>query len=625
MKEITNDRDIVVLSDRDHLLTRPNTWIGSVEPSEKEEWILKEDGTISRQKITYTEGLLKIINEVIDNVLDEYSKTNGRFANKLSIKTENGKITVTDNGRGLPIKKTDEGEWMPEAAFCKLKAGSNFGKNRTSIGTNGIGASATNVFSTYFEVVTSDGEKKFKLHCENNLSSSKYSLLANLTGETGTRVSFIPDYKRFGVDNLPPEIETLLKTRLRMLSWFFPKCVIKYNGETIGLRAKDFANMFPQPSVSFSNENVYILIYPTEEAESLTYVNGLSLRRGGTHVDYIINTIVGDIREKVSRKYKSIKPTDIKNRLGSVILFKNFPNCQFDSQTKEAITNNERDIKSYLSDVDLSAKLSNKILKEKEIIDNITDIFKLKEDLKEKKELAKLNAKKREITSDKYFPPIGDKKYLVITEGQSAFGGISPVLGRRNISYYQIKGKIFNCQDTTIKRAMENQEINDLVNILGIDVTNPDSNMSFEKVVIASDEDSDGVAISALITGLFSKICPRIVKEGRLCRLHTPLVIGVKKVKNSLAVDDYFFTIPDKKEMSKPGVEYRYVKGLGSYGGRGAELLKQVIEREGGIEGLMMPIVSDTHSKENLERWLGDSSEYRKKALRGKEFHIDKA
>ena len=79
--------------------------------------------------------------------------------------------------------------------------------------------------------------------------------------------------------------------------------------------------MFPQPVVSFNNENVYICVYPTEDPLVLTYLNGLSLK-GGSHVDYIVNKVIGDIREKVSKKYKNIKPNDIKNRLGFVVFFK---------------------------------------------------------------------------------------------------------------------------------------------------------------------------------------------------------------------------------------------------------------------------------------------------------------
>ena len=610
-------RDIKILDDITHVLHRPNTYIGATEPSEKEEWVLDDEGLLKRSKLTYSEALLKIINEIIDNSLDEYVKTDGKFSNKIDIDVKDDRITVTDNGRGLPIKKTDDGTWMPIAAFTKLRAGSNFNDDdRKGIGTNGIGSSATNIFSKLFEVTTTDGSKKFKMTCRDNLSSERHSVVS-FDCKPGTKVTFIPDYERFSCKHLPKEIEVLLKTRLRMLSWFFPKCAFSYNGEKMNIKAKDMESMFPSPSVSFNSDKVYALAYSTEEPEFLSYVNGLSLRRGGTHIDYILNSVVNSIREKVSKKCKSIKPSDIKNRLGIVVLFKDFPSCQFDSQTKEYLSNSEKDIKAYLDGLDIDGKFIQKVAREKTILDNITEIFQLKENLKEKKELQKMNVKKKDIDSDKFFPAIGEKKYLCITEGQSAFGGISPVLGRRGISYYQIKGKILNTQNLSIKKAMANEEINDLVNILGIDISDPNTDITYDKIVITSDADPDGSHIAALICSLFNKLCPKMVKEGRLCRLNTPLLVGTKGKE----VVKYYFTLPDQSELD-PKLKWRYQKGLGGWGGENKALLQQIMDKEGGLEGLLLTLTQDDCASESLEHWMGDSANYRKQSLRGREFHI---
>lgn len=618
-----DSRKIVALDDVTHTLLRPATFIGATEPSEKEEWILTEDGKIVRSKINYSEGLLKIINEVLDNSLDEYIRTQGSFSNRISIEESDGRITISDNGRGLPIKQDDQGNWMPVLAFTKLRAGSNFlDDNRQTIGTNGFGASTTNIFSTFFEVTTCDGKKKFKLSCKNNLSDSKYSVKDVEGLKTGTKVSFIPDYARFSATIFPKEIETLLKTRLRMLSWFFPKCDFRYNNQKMSIKVKELAQMFPSPSIILSTENIYVLAYASEEPEILTYVNGLRLRRAGTHVDYILNVITNDLRDKIGKKFKTIKPADIKNRLGLVVLFKNFPNCQFDSQTKEALTNSDRNIRDYLGDLDLSSKLSSKILKEKSIIDNITEIFQLKENLKEKKELAKLSSKKRDINTSKYVAPIGEKKYLCITEGQSAYGGISSSLGRRGIGYYQIQGKILNIQNLSLKKALENEEIGDLVSILGIDISNPNSPITYDKICITSDQDADGSHISSLLICLFNKLCPKILEEGRLCRLNTPLLIGIKGAGRNRRVEECYYSLPDQNSLNKK-LTYIYQKGLGGWGGENKDLFQQVLEKEGGLDSLLLSLVPDSKAPESLDNWLGDNSEYRKRALRGKEFHID--
>ena len=605
------------LTSVEHILVRPNLWIGSVSPSEKETWVLNEDDTISFKKISYTEGLLKICNEAIDNSVDVGIKTNWEKSTKIDITITKDTFTCEDNGTGIPVEKNESGEWIPVIATCVPMSGTNFEEDRNSIGVNGVGIKATNIFSKKFECVTCDGKGKLKIVCTDNLSTKKVSELKP-TAKTGTTISFSPDFDRFGVKEFRTELMTMIKTRLKFLSWFYSKCQFTFNGQKIGIKAKDIASMFPQPAVVLNEPNVYICIYPSEEPYNLTYVNGLYMRRGGTQIDYILNKVITDIREKVSKKYKAIKPADIKNRLGIVCFFKGFPNCEFDSQTKETLTNSVGDITSYFQreQIDLD-KFTAKILKQKEIIDNITEMFRLKEELAEKKELAKLSKVKKEVDSEKYYPPIGKtaKKYLMITEGFSAFSGMSPILGRKEIGYYMLKGKILNVLGEKPSTFMANQEINDLVNILGIDIANPDTPMTYDKVVILTDADADGNAIAGLVLTLFNRIAPNIIKQGRVCRLETPLLIGSKGEK----IEEYYFTLPDKSKM-KNNLEYFYLKGLGSWT---KNRFNQILEYEGGLEKLMVSYTLDDKTDESINKWFGKESDGRKDALRGKEFHID--
>ena len=605
------------LTSVEHILVRPNLWIGSVAPSEKETWVLNEDDTISFKKISYTEGLLKICNEAIDNSVDAGIKSNWEKSTKIDITLTKDTFTCEDNGTGIPVEKNESGEWIPVIATCVPMSGTNFEEDRNSIGANGVGIKAANIFSKKFECITCDGKGKLKIVCTDNLSTKKVSELKP-TAKTGTTISFSPDFDRFGVKEFRTELMTMIKTRLKFLSWFYPKCQFTFNGQKIGIKAKDIASMFPQPAVVLNEPNVYICIYPSEEPYNLTYVNGLYMRRGGTQIDYILNKVITDIREKVSKKYKAIKPADIKNRLGIVCFFKGFPNCEFDSQTKETLTNSVGDITSYFQreQIDLD-KFTDKILKQKEIINNITEMFRLKEELAEKKELAKLSKVKKEVDSEKYYPPIGKtaKKYLMITEGFSAFSGMSPILGRKEIGYYMLKGKILNVLGEKPATFMANKEINELVNILGIDITNPNTSITYDKIVILTDADADGNAIAGLVLTLFNRIAPNIIKQGRVCRLETPLLIGSKGEK----IEEYYFTLPDKSKMKK-NLEYFYLKGLGSWT---KNRFNQILEKEGGLEKLMVSYTLDDKTDESIKKWFGKESDGRKDALRGKEFHID--
>lgn len=609
--------EIKTLSTIEHILKRSGMYIGSTVPTDHEIYVF-ENGKIDLKKINYTDGLLKICNEVIDNSIDCGIKTNWEYSTRININITNDTFTCEDNGPGIPVVKNKDDKWIPVIATCVPLSGSNFSdEERKSIGTNGIGVKATNIFSTYFECISNDGKNKIKIICKNNLSEEKHTLLKG-NDKTGVKITFKPDFTRFGVKEFRPELISVIETRLKMLSWFFPKCNITLNSEKLNIKAKDLSSLFPQPTVVYNSPNVYICTYPSEEPKVFSYVNGIYLSRGGNHVDYILGKIIEGIREKVSRKYKSIKPADIRNRLGIVIFFNNFSNCVFDSQTKETLTNSLSDISNFLKEnkVDLDSYIS-KILKEKVIVDNITDLFKLKEELAEKKELAKLNKTKKEVDSEKYFPPIGktQKKYLMITEGFSAFSGISPILGRKGIGYYMLKGKIVNVIDLKPIKFMNNQEINELVNILGIDLSNPDTDMNYEKVVILTDADADGSAIAGLVITLFSKIAPKMLKDGRICRLETPLLIGSKNGK----VEEYYFSFPNKNKLKK-NLEYFYLKGLGSWTKKNFD---QILEKEGGIEGLIHPYETDKNYKESIENWFGKDTEPRKEAFRGKEFHID--
>lgn len=626
-RKLESNQIIKHLSPVEHVLRRPSMYIGGVSPADIDSWILNEDGTIAYKKVNFVEGLLKICNEVIDNSIDEGVKTNWEYSNKIKITVTKDTFSCEDNGRGIPVVQDDEGNWMCVDAVCKPMSGSNFedDSNRKTIGTNGIGVKGANIFSKKFECVTCDGNAKMKINCEDNRSKMDFKLMA-ANPKRGTSVTFTPDFARFGVKSFDEAIISLIKTRLRFLSWFFPKCTITFNGEKVNVKAKDIASMFPQPAVVLNEESVYICVYPSDEPYVLSYVNGISLREGGTHVNYISDKIIGDVREKVSRKFKAIKPADIRNRIGIVVFFKDFSNCKFNSQTKEKITNSQGEITDFLknNNIDLDS-FTDKIIKSKPIIENITELFKLKEELAARKAEDALNKTKKEVVSEKYFPPVSrsGQKYLMITEGQSAFSGISPILGRKGIGYYMLQGKPMNILEVgpvtrgKIKGFMENTEIKELVNILGLDIRGNTEDMNYDYVVVLSDADPDGTSIAGLVTTMFSKLAPKMIEAGRICRLNTPLLIGLKGEK----VEEYYFRFPDKKDMKK-NLNYFYLKGLGSWT---KSRLNQVIEKEGGMEKLLMPYEADKEYKQSIQNWFGEDSEIRKKFLRGREFHINNA
>lgn len=622
MSELLHDQEIISLSDRDHILIRPNLYIGAVDQTTVNQLLL-ENNQFVRKEVSYVPGLLKIINEIIDNSVDEAIRTKYQFANKIRIDINETSVSVEDNGRGIPVKKikgTDH--YMPVVAFCNARSGSNFSNdNRVSIGMNGVGSTATTIFSKLFKMETADGENKLSLTCRDNMESDEFTIRKN--SSKYTKVYFEPDLNRFSVDRIDETHVALIKQRLMFLSISHPEVTFYLNKEKISLGSpKDFLKLFSESYELLNTDNWFIGVYPNEEDDHsfFSYVNGLFIKNGGNHVNLISNEIVSRLRDKISRKFKSIKPGDIKNKLSFVIFFKNFPNMKFDSQTKENLTNSVGEIRDYLGlEVAEWDKFAQKIYKNNDIVEPIIDLFRLKEEYKKKQELKKISNGSKRITSDKYYAPVGDKKYLFITEGDSATGGLSKILGRKDKAYFSLKGKPLNVFDKKTLQIVANKEIQTIVDILGLDLTDKNTDMDFEKVIFLSDQDSDGFHIRALLLTFFHKFTPKLIKDGRIMYMNTPLVVGFKNREPK----KWFFNTSEyqnfmKEETSK--YNWFYYKGLGSWTKNDLVL---ILEKIGGFEKLLVQFEYTNQSSDMLEKWMANSrSDDRKEMLRGKEFNI---
>jgi len=418
---------IVELSDREHVLQRESMYIGSVK------YISHDSVFLENEKFVYkdyesVDGLLKIINEIIDNAVDEGIRTDFKYSTLIKVTMSKDSVKVQDNGRGIPVEKvtTKDGgqEYAPTLAFTRPKAGSNFeDEGRTTMGLNGVGSFACNVFSRIFNVITNDGKKRFTLKCKDNLESFATSISKSQgVDHKGTTVTFKPDLSRFEVDELDELHQKLIEQRLIHLAATYPKIQFKFNKKSIKVKnGKQYLSSFSDHCVFVEEENYIIGFAPNEEDDfkQVSFVNGLDIKKGGNHIDYILSEVGSRLKDKISKKYKSIKPGDVKNRLQAIVLFRNFPQVLFDGQTKESLTNSAESIKEFLKEVDWD-KFTNKIYKNKEILEPIIESFKIKEELKKARDLKKLNKNlsKKKIKCEKYLPAIENKKYLVLVEGE---------------------------------------------------------------------------------------------------------------------------------------------------------------------------------------------------------------
>lgn len=459
------------LSEREHILQRPTMYIGAVNLTKSNEYIL-EDNKIEYKEVQYVPGLIKIINEIIDNSVDVAIKTNFKSSNEITVKMTKDYVQVTDNGTGIPVVKNTDGHYLAELAWGHARAGSNFDddENRTQIGMNGVGSFATNCFSKKFIGQTDDGKNQYTIEFKDNAESFKESVKPS-NSDSGTSVKFYPDLDKFGIKEIDEVHMNVIKQRLLNLSLSFPEITFKFNNKKVNINSfKKYVSLFNETSEIIETDNYRFAILPNENDDfrQFSYVNGLKIPDGGTHIDYIVNNVVSGLREKLVKKYKTIKPGDIKNKLMVVAFLKDVKNTKFNSQSKEKITNSVGEISSYYGNIEFD-KLTNKIFKNKDIIDPITEVYKIKEELKKRQELKGLQKTVKKIKSDKYYPSIGMKKYLLLVEGESALGGLMPVLGRKECGFYCLKGKPLNAYQADQKKFTQNKELSELYQIINHD------------------------------------------------------------------------------------------------------------------------------------------------------------
>ena len=409
---------VQVLTDRDHVLKRPAMYIGAVNSSSFSEYIF-ENNKIENKEISYVPGLIKIINEIIDNSVDACIKSKFTKGTHISVKMTSDTVEVKDDGTGIPYDLIN-GKTSAEVAWGTMRSGSNFedDEHRTQIGMNGVGSFCTNCFSVKFNGISDDGIKKVTCHFSDNAENCK-TTVSDSTGNTGVTVSFKPDLARFGLEKIDESHILMIKQRLINLNLTYPEISFKFNGKTININSfKKYVSLFGENPEIYETEKYCFAVLHNENDDfrQFSYVDGLKINDGGTHIDIISLNVVNRIREKLVKKFKSIKPGDIKNKLFIIAFLKEFPNPKFNSQSKEKITNSNTEMTNYLGDIDYE-NFVKKILKNKDIIDPITEVYKIKEELKRRQEMKSLNTPKK-IKNDKYLPAIGESKYLLIVEGE---------------------------------------------------------------------------------------------------------------------------------------------------------------------------------------------------------------
>lgn len=585
------------LTQHEHILLRPDTYIGSINMSEELMWIYDEAlEKIVKKKISYLPGLYKLYDEVIVNAADRI--VNDATCNKIeiTIDKDSGLITVKNNGMGIPVEfhKVDQ-MYVPTMIFGKLLTGSNFDDNEEKItgGRNGYGAKLANIFSQKFsiETVDSDNQKKFKQEWSDNMYTASEPVITTCKSSSYTLVSFIPDFKRFKVTGLSDDMIALFCKRAYDIAGLHKGTTVYFNGNKIKMTnfksyidyykfTEDIEGKGNETTIDYSNIiyfeidrwQVALIYAPNQSFEQISYVNSICTYNGGSHVTYIIDQVTEKVKEKILKKDKDIKikPQSIKDNL---ILFLNctIVNPTFTSQVKDNLNTK---IKDFGSTCVLLPKFYTALFKT-DIVSYVIGAVQNKDQLKVNKKVTKNTRSLSDILKLEDAEKAGTKEshkcVLIVTEGDSAKAlaveGIK-ALKERQCYYgvYPLRGKPLNVREHSSTNILSNVEIAQLCRIIGLEIGNKNidpSTLRYGRIMVMADQDYDGFHIRGLILSNFHCLWPNLLKANDFFTFFkTPIV---KATKGKEVIE--FFNNCDYqnwKETSDGKWHIKYYKGLGT-------------------------------------------------------------
>nr|POF15379.1 dna topoisomerase 2 [Quercus suber] len=605
------------LTQLEHILKRPDTYIGSVERTTEQMWVYNsETDAMENRKVSFVPGLYKIFDEILVNAADNKQNDKNMDELRVWIDREEGQISVKNNGRGIPVEIHEkEGIHIPEMIFGHLLTSSNYDDEQAKVtgGRNGYGAKLTNIYSTEFRLDTTDSKTKqrYRQTWRKNMSVMEKARIDKAKGDDYTQITFKPDFAKFGMDNMDDDFEALVKRRVYDMAGTAKGVKVYLNDTRIKIsKFKQYMEMYTKAikTENIANdgtapEQVILTDSPHERWEvgfavsdgsfqQVSFVNSIATTHGGSHVNYIADQICDKLEDIVNKKNKGgvkLKKAQIRNH---IFLFVNclIVNPAFTSQTKEQLTTKPS---AFGSKPQVSEKFLKDIAKT-EAVTNILHFAQQKAD----KVLSKSDGKRRErmnnsklTDANKAGTKDGWKCTLILTEGDSA--SLLALAGRAvvnpdEIGVFPLRGKLLNVRDASVEQISKNQEIQNIKKFIGLqhkkDYQDTKS-LRYGHIMIMTDQDHDGSHIKGLLINFLQVQFPSLLKlPGFLMEFITPIVkVWKGDVKNPKAKRD-FFTMPEyeawKEEPGhQKGWEHKYFKGLGTSDTTDAEIYFKDLDR----------------------------------------------
>jgi len=620
------------MTDIEHILKKPDTYIGTIDPAETMEYVMDaavvvaatEESSVAaatpaaamltRRNITYIPGLYKLFDEGMVNMRDHVVRQAQAISDgkpdalpvttlEVEIDPVDGTIHMTNDGNGIDVAQHPEHKlWIPEMIFGHLRTSTNYDENKKEKivgGKNGFGFKLVLIWSVWGRVETVDHIRglKYTQEFRNNLSEIMPPVVSKTKVRPYTRVSFRPDYARFGLtgNNLTADMAALFLKRTYDIAAITDKTVkVKYNGAVIPVRHfQQYVDLYigakgGDSSVKRIYENpdprweYVVCLTTTDEFVHVSFVNGIYTPRGGKHVEYITNQIVRKLAEVIKKKKKvDVKPNTIKEQL-MLFLRCDIENPSFSSQTKD-------ELGTAVANFGSSCKVSDEFI-EKLAKMGVMDAACALTEVKDTKAAKKTDGVKTRTIRG--IPKLVDANYagspdksaqctIILCEGDSAKAGIISGLSKEDrnfIGVYPMKGKLFNVHGETTKRISENREITEIKQILGLETgktytaTDVAAKLRYGKVLFMTDQDLDGAHIQGLGINLFQIEWPSLTKiPGFIGFMNTPILKARRGAQEVLFYNDGEFE-EWKKQFPNATVpaswSTKYYKGLGTSTGK---------------------------------------------------------
>ena len=598
------------MTDKEHILKKPDTYIGSIHPTEYIDYVCidnpdNNETTIVQKNISIIPALYKLFDEGIVNsrdhvvrqaqaVLDEKLNALPVTYIEVDIDSKDGTITMINDGNGIDVVEHPEYKiWIPEMIFGHLRTSTNYDENKKEKivgGKNGFGFKLVLIWSSWGRIETVDHVRQLKYIQEfkNNLNEICPPRIMKCTTKPYTKISFRPDYKRFGIDNLTHDMLALLKKRVYDIAAITDKSIkVKYNGTTIPVKHfQQYIDLYIGSKgdtkriyeMSDPRWEYAVCLTPNDEFKQISFVNGIYTQKGGKHVEYIMGQILRKLCALIKKKKKvDVKPNTIKEQL-MLFLRCDIENPSFSSQTKDELGT---PVSSFGSSCTVSDDFIEKIAKM-----GVMDAACALTEVKENKAAKKTDGTKTRTIRG--IPKLIDANFagtdkssqctIIFCEGDSAKAGIVSGLSKEDrnfIGVYPMKGKILNTRGEALKKIAENNEITEIKQILGLETgkkyTKDDvtKKLRYGKVLFMTDQDLDGSHIKGLGINLFQSEWNSLSQiPGFIGFMNTP-ILKARKGKHELM----FYNDGEYEEWKKQTEEagenpnswdIKYYKGLGT-------------------------------------------------------------